>query len=207
MVVFCPRSTTRSAAVAVGFGPRVKHAPRVSSPNQRHAFDRRLRRKRPPPIKRPPRTRKRAASPAPVRYCSSTQCILDRLLLLLPEGPGMSPARNSAANPPPPAVPSTASPTPSESDVAESVMSEGSSLNGADATEPEAEASPPAPEEPSKKSTNFDIVLDHFSRISQPYTKPHHTRRVTYPAWCPCLLDADWCLQFDWCLQSGVLPD
>ena len=38
-------------------------------------------------------------------------------------------------------------------------------------------------------------LLDYFSRIFN--YLPHHAHRVTYSVWCPCVLGADWCLQFD----------
>ena len=39
---------------------------------------------------------------------------------------------------------------------------------------------------------NFDIVCNHFSRISQ----PQHARcRMVCSTRCPCLSDADWCLR------------
>ena len=47
---------------------------------------------------------------------------------------------------------------------------------------------------------NFDVIFGHCSRIFKKLSPPH-TRRVMYPASCPCVLGADWCL------QSDVMPD
>ena len=46
---------------------------------------------------------------------------------------------------------------------------------------------------------NLGTMLDRFSSIiSQlPMIPPPHTRGSIYSAWCPCLSDADWCLQSD----------
>ena len=46
---------------------------------------------------------------------------------------------------------------------------------------------------------NFDIVLDHHSRVSQRYAAPCGRGRCR--TWCLCLSDADWRL------QSDVVPD
>ena len=49
-------------------------------------------------------------------------------------------------------------------------------------------------ENPSEGIFYFDIFLDHFTRIYLPHTPL--TRSVTYSTQCPCLLGANWCLQF-----------
>ena len=40
-----------------------------------------------------------------------------------------------------------------------------------------------------------DIILGHFSRISQLNEYHPRTRRVLCSTSCPCWLDADWCLK------------
>ena len=48
------------------------------------------------------------------------------------------------------------------------------------------------PDECAATSTLFGPFFAHFSSSTPP-----RTRRVLYPAWCLCLLDADWCLHFN----------